>query len=229
MRLPFRAPIPSRYDLEASCGPHKDQASLGACTMFAGTGNQEYLYRKFKNQAPVFSPLFGYYLERKEDGTLDEGDSGSYGRTACKVMQTYGLCLEGSDVYDPDRFRIPPTDAQLAEALNYKSGAYHRLTTVDDMKHCIASDYPFLVGFTVYESFEENTWRVMPMPKHGERILGGHEVLFIGYDDAKSAFKVRNSWGEKWCDGGNFWFPYEAAADQGILQDAWIQHLGKVW
>lgn len=229
MRLMKQVAIPKDWDLEEFCGPKKDQADLGACTMFAGSGNSEYLFRKFKAQSLVLSPLFGYYLERQMDGTLDQGDTGSYGRTACRVMNKFGLCLESEDPYRPKNFEIPPNPEQLAEGLLHKAGAYHRLVTVDDMKHCIASDYPFLVGFTVYDSFERPGWTTMPIPKKHENILGGHEVLFIGYDDAKSAFKVRNSWGSHWAEGGNFWFPYEAAADPDIFQDAWIQHLSGPW
>lgn len=229
MRLMKQISIPKDWDLEEFCGPKKDQKDLGACTMFAGSGNTEYLFRRFKGEGLVLSPLFGYYLERQMDGTLDQGDTGSYGRTACRVMNKFGLCLESEDPYSPKNFQVPPTPEQLADGLLYKSGAYHRLATVDDMKHCIASNYPFLVGFTVYDSFERSAWTTMPIPQKGESVLGGHEVLFVGYDDAKSAFKVRNSWGKDWGEDGNFWFPYQAAADPNILQDAWMQHLGRAW
>ncbi len=226
---------PSSTDLEEHCGPVKDQGDLGACTAFAGCGMREFLYRRYPTQEktvhsppPVFSPLFLYYKEREMDGDVTE-DSGSFGRTSVRAMHKFGVCLEIEDEYKPRDFLRKPTDAQLTEALPNKSGAYHRIHTVDDMKSVLASDYVFVVGFTVFESFEKPGWKVMPLPKKNEQILGGHEVLFIGYDDGRAAFKVRNSWGLEWGDSGNFWFPYEAAADSRILQDAWIAHLGKAW
>src|SRR6185436_17527294 len=39
--------------------------------------------------------------------------------------------------------------------------------------------------------------------------LGGHSMVAVGYDDAKQAFRIQNSWGRKWGDGGYAWFSYE--------------------
>ena len=221
---------PGQVDLESFCGPVKDQGQLGACTAFAGCGNREYLARKFGHWQPVFSPLFLYYMERKEDGTLPD-DAGSDGRTSCRVMAKYGICTESEDIYDPVKFNTAPTPEQLDEAALRKAGAYHRINSVDDMKSCLASDYPILIGFAVYESFEKiGSDGLMPAPnKDHEQMLGGHETLVIGYDDAKRAFKVRNSWGADWGDKGNFWMPYTVAADASVLWDAWMQHLGPAW
>ncbi len=225
----------SKVDLTKFCGPVKDQKDLGACTAFAGTGMREFIHRRYADfeqtkikTPPVFSALFLYYKEREMQDSVSD-DSGSDGRTSVRAMNQFGVCLESTDPYSTADFRRAPTVAQLAEAERFRAGAYHRIYGVDDMKSCLASQYAFVVGFTVYESFEHKGWTVMPFPTSGEQILGGHEVLFIGYDDKKEAFKVRNSWGADWGEVGDFWFPYQAAANPNILQDAWIQHLGKPW
>lgn len=227
------ATLPPFVDLEPWCGPVKDQGALGACTAFAGSGNREYLARRYGGSTPVLSPLFLYYQERLIDSTLEEGDTGSTGRTSCMAMNRFGICPENADTYDIAGYQRAPTAEQLAAAYYWKSGAYHRLFTSYDIKTCLVSGYPAMVGFTVYSSFEDaplaNTG-FMPVPaKNRERVLGGHEVLFIGYDDRKAAFKVRNSWGAGWGAGGNFWFPYEAANDPDVLIDSWMQHMGKPW
>jgi C1A family cysteine protease len=237
-RLAASVELPSWVDLERWCGPVKDQGSLGACTAFAGCGMLEFLARKYQGPGfpadPVFSPLFLYYIERMIDGTLAEGDCGSTGRTLARAIQKYGVCLEGDDSYHPGNFQLEPTLAQMQEAARLTAGAYHRIGCVADMKSCLASGYVHATGFLVYESFEADFWAqstaLMPSPdKSKERVLGAHEVLFIGYDDARQAFKVRNSWGSSWGSRGNFWFPYAAAADPEILMDAWIQHFGPAW
>lgn len=229
MRLEAPFTVPALVDLEGYCGPVRDQGSLGACTAFAGCGMREFLARRYESESEVFSPLFLYYKERELDGVLDQGDTGSTGRTSVRVMNEFGICLEADDAYSVEQLSVAPNVNQKAEALRYKGGAYHRLLGISDMRECLASGYVFVVGFTVYESFEIGHWTVMPMPKHGERELGGHEVLFIGYNDATQMFKVRNSWGAQWGENGNFYFPYAAASDPKILQDAWIQHLGNAW
>ena len=234
VRFPGRAAIPPSADLSSWCGPVKDQGDLGACTAFAGSGNREYLARKFEGRTPIFSPKFLYYQERALDGSLNEGDCGSTGHSSVYVMNQTGICLESSDAYDPATFQDAPTPAELSEAGANKAGAYHLLSVpAADLKSCIASGYPALVGFTVYDSFESDATAqsgVMPVPnKATEQVLGGHEVLFIGFDDSKQAFMVRNSWGTAWGQGGNFWFPYQCAGDSDVLTDAWIQHLGRPW
>lgn len=206
----------------------KDQGDEGSCTAHAGTENLEFLCRKYRKDHAILSPQFLYYKEREMDGTLPE-DAGSYGRTAVKCLQQFGCCLLSADPYDSSKMNEPPTPEQLAAALPYRAGAYHSLGSVDEMKHCIASGYPFLIGFQVYKGFEEIEKDGLMPPPSGDPI-GGHEVLVIGYDDAKGRVKVRNSWGADWGDHGNFWMRYEDLADRSrVISEAWIQHFGSPW
>jgi C1A family cysteine protease len=233
-------PLPAVVDNSQWLGPVKDQGDLGACTAFAGTGMAEYLFRKWQGQSPVLSPLEVYYLERQHDGNLANGDTGSTGATLVWVMNKLGACLETSDTYNPANFQVAPTQVQLAEGLKYRLGPYHSMSLVEDMKVVLAMGYVFIVGFTVYESFEGSAIAangLMPMPnEQTEQILGGHEVLFYGYDNSiicpgasAGAFMVRNSWGSGWGLGGNFRFPFQAVADPNIFMDSKMQHFGAQW
>ena len=38
---------------------------------------------------------------------------------------------------------------------------------------------------------------------------GGHAMLIVGYDDARGAWLVRNSWGPEWGDLGHLWIAYD--------------------
>jgi C1A family cysteine protease len=230
LALHVTAPLPASASLEEWLGPVKDQGDEGSCTAHAGTENFEFLYRKYKSQQPIFSPAFLYYQSRLLDGDApDMGDDGSTGRSSCKAMNQFGVCLESQLPYVPGQFSIAPTAEQYQDALANKSGAYHFLTTVEDMKSCIASGYCFMIGFTVYESFESiGSDGLMPVPdKVKEQVLGGHEVLVYGY--TPEYLLVLNSWGSGWGAGGKFKMPLSVAADKDVLMDAAIQHLGKPW
>ena len=52
--------------------------------------------------------------------------------------------------------------------------------TLSQMRGCLADGYPFVFGFTVYESFESaavsKTGKVN-MPKQSEKQVGGHAVM----------------------------------------------------
>lgn len=220
----------------ALMGPVLNQGAEGSCTAHAAAADREFLHWKEleRRGEPVVpggeglcSPSFIYYLERLEDGSLADGDAGSYGRTSCKVLNKYGCALRADMPYVVGDFNHAPTPEQLTAAVKWATGGYHRLSTVDDMKACIASGYNFRVGFTVYESFEHIGHDGHWSPSKHERQLGGHEVLAIGFDDNKQAFQIRNSWGSDWGARGDFYLRYQDAADSDILQDAWIQHLGK--
>jgi C1A family cysteine protease len=219
--------IPPVVDLTPWCGPVKDQGALGACTAFAGTGYLEYLYRRFKGSAPIFSPLFLYYKEREMDGDLGQGDTGSFGSTTVRVINQIGVCQESVDPYDTAAFEKAPTPAQIADAANWKAGAYHAMS-VPDIRFSIASNYPVLIGISVYDSFESGNWGsdwVMPAPAGPQ--LGGHEVYAKGYDDNRGAFSIRNSWGAAWGLSGDFWLPYSLL--EGILSEARMIHFGAPW
>ena len=39
--------------------------------------------------------------------------------------------------------------------------------------------------------------------------LGGHTMIAVGYDETRKAFRIQNSWGRNWADGGYGWFSYD--------------------
>ena len=99
---------------------------------------------------------------------------------------------------------------------------------LNQMKGCLASGYPFVFGFTVYESFESPQVAqtgIAPMPAAGEKVLGGHAVLAVGYEDSSQRFVIRNSWGDGWGMGGYFTFPYAYLTDANLSDDFWTVRL----
>ena len=68
---------------------------------------------------------------------------------------------------------------------------------------------------------------VLNMPQKGERVVGGHAVLAVGYDDSTRRFFVRNSWGSGWGMKGYFTMPYDYVTNQNLADDMWTVRRGE--
>ena len=218
--------LPTSVDLRSKCPPVYDQGQLGSCTANAIGAAIEF------TESPQVMPsrLFIYYNEREIEGAVDR-DSGAQIRDGVKSVATQGVCPESMWPYDPSPYppnpvltKKPPAACYTA-ALKNRIKDYHRVPrSLVQMKACLASNYPFVIGFTVYESFESATVAktgVMNLPVSGESAIGGHAVLVVGYDDKTSRFLVRNSWGTGWGMKGYFTMPYAYLLDDGLSDDVW--------
>jgi len=199
--------LPPHVDMRAQCPPVYDQGQLGSCTANAIGAAVQFDWRKQSLQDETPSRLFIYYGERMVEGTVSS-DSGAMLRDGIKVVATYGAPFETLWPYDITKFAVKPPPAAWAAGLQERAVTYARvMPRLNQMKGCLASGYPFVIGFSVYESFESAQVAasgVVPMPAWNEELLGGHAVLVIGYDDASQRFILRNSWGAGWGQAGYF-------------------------
>jgi len=224
------ASIPESVDLRDQCPAVYDQGQLGSCTGNAIAGALE--FDRIKQRLEVFVPsrLFIYYNERVIEGTV-ASDSGAQIRDGIKSVADQGDCPEDEWPYDISKFADQPPQSCYDDAVKYKAVLYQSVNqNLADMQGCLASGYPFVFGFTVYESFESDAVAKtgdMPMPKSGEKILGGHAVLAVGFDNQDRIFIVRNSWGDGWGDAGYFYMPYAYLLDDNLSDDLWTIRLVK--
>ena len=215
--------LPAKVDLRKTCSAIEDQGQLGSCTANALVGALEFLERKQTQPVTNLSRLFVYYNERVIEHSV-KTDAGAMLRDGIKTLAKQGVCTEKLWPYAIKKFAAKPTAACYAQATAHTISSYQRLSTLADMRACLASGYPFVFGFTVYESFESQTVAntgVVNLPKQSERVVGGHAVCAVGYDDAKQRFIVRNSWGTGWGQQGYFTMPYAYLADRNLSDDFW--------
>ncbi len=129
-----------------------------------------------------------------------------------------------------------------AFAQSYQAINYYRLdplgTAKPDLltaiKTHLAAGLPPMFGFTVYSSYTQaESTRKIPFPTSGDKIVGGHAVVAVGYDDSiktkntnagaaetKGALLIRNSWGTGWGNGGYGFLPYDYVL-RGLAVDWW--------
>ena len=224
-RAPRRVALPRSVDLRGTCPAVYDQGDLGSCTANAIAAAVEFDQRKQK-LAQTFTPsrLFIYYNERALEGTTST-DSGAMIRDGIKAVASQGACAEPMWPYVEQKFAVCPTAQCYKAGKMHPAVEYSRIAqALSQLKSCLAAGYPFVFGFTVYESFESDAVAhsgVAPMPADGETTLGGHAVMAAGYDDASSRFLVRNSWGTGWGMGGYFTLPYAYLTDANLADDFW--------
>jgi C1A family cysteine protease len=175
----------------------------------------------------AFVSTLPVWHERELEGRVDE-DSGAYIRDGMKVLQKQGVCPEGDFPYVITHFRDQPSPTAESDASRYTISDYHRIPDLDALKAALAEGLPVVIGMAVYESFESpevaQTGKVPVPKKTRERILGGHALLAVGYQNrgvSSGAVIVRNSWGEQWGDQGYCYIPYIMFRDPDCIMDMW--------
>src|SRR5436305_6823807 len=189
--------LPPKVDLRDQCPPVYDQGQLGSCTANAIGAALEFDQMKQKERVFTPSRLFIYYNERVIEGTVSS-DAGAQIRDGVKSVNKQGAPPEDPDwPYDISKFARKPPKKTYDRASQHQAVLYQRLTpTLAQLKGCLASASPFVFGFVVYESFEGSdvaSTGQASMPTAGEKQLGGHAVLAVGYDEDEQRFIVRNS------------------------------------
>lgn len=234
---PLLASLPPHVDFRPLCPPVYDQGRIGSCTANAIAAALEFCQIKqgLKNFTP--SRLFIYWNERNAEGTTSR-DAGAVIRDGIKVVNTVGACKESSWSYDDTpadaltgvwaanaKPRQKPNCLAFHYAKDADAVAYLAVVQdVDQIRGCLAQGFPVVFGFQVYDAFESAAVAasgILNLPAAGERCLGGHAVLCIGYDDATRRFLVRNSWGPSWGLAGYFWIPFDYLASPVLASDFW--------
>jgi C1A family cysteine protease len=227
--------LPPKVDLLAHCPSVLDQGASGTCTAHAVASAFAYLHKVHKSRRMKPSPRFVFYNERAMTRQLG-AHCVVHLRDALKAAAVKGVCPDSVWPYrDDDRLlrRKPPKQAFQA-AHKKRVATYHRILIeshprrlfLSHLKHCLADGYPFVFGFQTYESFRKRSgkWKdgIMPIPnRRTEAKTEGHAVMAVGYDDARKAFLIRNSWSADWGMDGNFYMPYELITDPKIAFDFW--------
>ena len=239
--------LPSVVDLRPWCSPIENQGALGSCTANAGVGIVEYFERRAYGKHIDASRLFLYKTTRNMLHWT--GDTGAFLRSTMGALVLFGVPPEEYWQYVVADFDKEPPAFCYAFAQNYQALRYYRLdppTTPGDVvlarvKANLSAGLPTMFGFTVYNSYTQaNTTGKIPYPTAGERIVGGHAIVAVGYDDSMKikntnagavettgALLIRNSWGGGWGAAGYGWLPYEYILNR--LATDWWSLLSNEW
>lgn len=214
------------FDLRDKCPKIYNQGKLGSCTANAIAFAYQFdEMKQLENKDEIFVPsrLFIYYNEREMEGTTSS-DSGAAIRDGIKTINKIGVCPESLWPYDISTFTEKPNPKCYQIATKHKSIKYARIKqTLEQLREAITAGYPVVFGFTVYQSFESEEVAktgIMPMPNKNERLLGGHAVSAVGFNETH--FIIRNSWGDNWGKNGYFFMLNEFITNSNLANDFWV-------
>lgn len=202
--------LPSSYQLQMP--PVQNQGSEGSCVAFAAgyaARSCEQFYRSgassYSYSSNIFSPEYLF-----DQIKVDASCSGSSLLDALDFMRNTGICTWQTLAYSSTNgCTLTPTSTQNAEASNFKINNYSSIYSSDitGIKTLLTTGHPLMIVFATDQSFYDAgpgfIWSSYSST-NGPR----HAVAICGYDDAKHAVKIINSWGTAWGDSGYTWIDY---------------------
>jgi C1A family cysteine protease len=206
----------------------KNQGSIGSCTAFATVALMEYNRKRAfpDSKDDVYSEKFTYYVTRVNVARGSNADTGAYMRDAFNSARIFGCTFEELSPYD-NNYTNKPSDEAYKQALNNQIVTYARLDnvntsqTLNNIKILLDQGYCFVGGFICYDTiWDDFVTKTGIIPLEGGKIIGGHAVCFVGYDNTKSLLKFKNSWGTGWGDKGYGYLPYSYVL-KNRLWDLW--------
>jgi hypothetical protein len=231
-RLALEQPHGKGFDLSEKATV-LNQGGLSSCVAHAWEGALllEARWRGY-TAAVLGSRLFGYYNARAEYGG-QWADSGTYLRTYAYALKRVGRCPESAWKYDPARVNVRPSVRayQQGNAMRGLKGYYRIFSTgerrIQAIMSALEARHPVVFGMSVDQAFTQDNGPLTLSRIEGKPI-GGHAMTIVGYTEPDVAggsclFKVLNSWGTGWRNGGFVWFSEELVAN--ALEDVWVTSL----
>jgi C1A family cysteine protease len=217
--------LPDAIDLRRHFPPVYDQRHLNSCSANALAGALRYDELKGGRRGlPEPSRLFIYFNERRLAGVVRR-DVPVALRDGYRALAKFGACPEPMWPYDPRRFRRPPVAACYQAGRRRVAIEYYRIRRdLAQLRACLAERYPFVFGMAVHKSmFGRDVRRSgrIPVPRHDDKLVGGHAVVAVGYLHRERLFVIRNSWGAGWGDDGYGYLPYAFVTSPALAWDFW--------
>lgn len=214
--------LPESIDLSNNFPPPGDQGETGSCVGWAvGYALKSYQEKveenwEYSSTSTLFSPSWIY--NQINDGV----DLGSRPTDALQLIVDSGAATLATMPYSDGDYRTQPGSEARAEAAYYKADSFAAVRSLDMIKRSLAARTPVTIGIDLYDSFYRLTGTRSVFNDYAGSTIGGHAVTIVGYDDNAfgGAFKVINSWGTDWGDGGYFWLPYNAFST--VVQQAYV-------
>lgn len=202
--------LPSIVNLSTYASEVRQQGSANSCTAYSAVAVYEMESRINREEFVEGSEQYNYYNSRILNGLFPD-DKGSYLREAFKVIHDFGDCPEKLMPYNDKDINYNPGIFCGAFARFFRIKEYLRILSVPGIKESLNQNHPVSLAIPVTEAWIGLTKDTIPA--YDNKVVGGHAIYIIGYDDNKVAFMIQNSWGKNWADKGRAWLPYSYVYD----------------
>lgn len=219
------ATIPSSYSIP-NTPPILNQGQEGSCVAFATAyAAASTLEHNFKGITNPRSPEYVYNQIK-----LSGCPNGTYISRGLNLIKDQGVCSWNEMPYTDVECSTQPNATQKSAASTHKFTTWATVdkTNINNVKTLLSMNLPIIIAVTVDGSFDNLSsasnwiWK-----SHSGTVRGGHAICVVGYDDAKQAFKVQNSWGTTWGDHGFFWINYAffAKTTNGAINESYVAYV----
>jgi C1A family cysteine protease len=178
----------------------KDQGGCESCWVFSAVGAVEAMTRI---EHAIWS--------LRSEGDVHDGMGAQCATTgdpanALNWMKQHGVADPGCWSYEQNNEAYKPTPDRNGRTVRLAN--YVSLGNVQDQKNWIDNIGPLSACFDCYDDFFGYGPNSGVYRRASNTLAGGHCIVIVGYDDARQAWLVRNSWGTSWGMAGYCWFGY---------------------
>lgn len=220
--------LPSSVDLGSKFPPIGDQGEYGTCVAWAVGYNLKTALNGIDNQWTVSQLAQAQNQTSPKDlfwaiPVSQKGSdcNGTQFEAAMDQLIARGGASLATAPYSSlgDCSQSPPSDWNQ-DAANNKLVNYRKIAdqsnsasmTVENFKAYLAEGRPIAIGAKLGDRFMRwNSDAVIDYDTYNNPGMqhAYHAMVLSGYNDAKGAFKLVNTWGNSWGDNGNIWVDYD--------------------
>jgi len=188
-----------------------DQGNIESCVPTCISTVYYYLTMKQSNHLNFrISRLYLYYQFRKlyDNVKLDEG---STIRDCINILHNDGIIPEFLYPYIENKVFNNPSEFLEKYSRFCKCLGFENISR-KVIKQKLLLDYPVLCGIKLFDNIysdEAKNTGIINYSEEYDKILGGHCIILVGFDDDKKYYRFINSWGPTWGDKGFGYLPYE--------------------
>ena len=203
----FRGVLPARIDLSATVPRPGDQGPSGSCTSWGTTYAAASQAGRRAGLGPSLrlSPSFTYN-KISRDALCQLGTAAS---DTLNMLRDVGALPFEEFVFDGGWCGRLPTQDELQRAGKYRIKAWTTIDArvIEQVKAQLARGVPVIFDMrptAQFHQFKGDGALDIPGVMNGT----GHTMVAVGYDDLRNAFRIQNSWGRTFGEGGYAWVSY---------------------